>query len=350
MTKNLERYRCQINLPHFGVDTQNRLANAKVLIIGAGGLGCPTAQYLAASGLGTIGLADDDIISMDNLHRQILYTPADIGKRKVDVAAERLRQQNPAIHVATYPMRVTADNVMDLIADYDIIVEGTDNFETKGLLNDACVLSGKPLVYGAIYQYEGQVSIWNVRQPDGSYSANYRDVFPEVEEAQVPNCREGGVIPTLAGIIGSMQANEVLKYFSQPAATLSGKLWMINVIDGTCRTIRLKKSTGTIISTLPTTTPVVDWSTFKKMPEKFELIDVRNTTEHDAFDIGGRSIPLPELPFTSQQLAEVSRPILFYCTSGARSAAAVRYMKQHYPQKAVYSLKDGLQHVDGPPL
>lgn len=164
MEDNFERYQCQIALPGFGISSQQLLENARVLIIGMGGLGCPSAQYLVSSGIGTIGIADDDTVSLSNLHRQILYTPEDTGLSKVEVAARRLQQQNPSVNIVTHNLRVTSENVINLISEYDLIIEGTDNFETKYLLNDACVLTGKPLVYGAIYQYEGQVSIWNIHR------------------------------------------------------------------------------------------------------------------------------------------------------------------------------------------
>lgn len=223
MEDNFERYQCQIALPGFGISSQQLLENARVLIIGMGGLGCPSAQYLVSSGIGTIGIADDDTVSLSNLHRQILYTPEDTGLSKVEVAARRLQQQNPSVNIVTHNLRVTSENVINLISEYDLIIEGTDNFETKYLLNDACVLAGKPLIYGAIYQHEGQVSIWNVLQNDGTYSPNYRDVFPDIEASRIPNCREGGVIPTLAGIVGCMQANEAIKYITGCEDAFSGK-------------------------------------------------------------------------------------------------------------------------------
>lgn len=237
-----ERYQCQIALPGFGISSQKLLKDARVLIIGMGGLGCPCAQYLASSGIGTIGIADDDIISVSNLHRQILYTPEDIGLPKIEVAAKKLQQQNPSVNIIPLNFRVISENVINLISEYDLIIEGTDNFETKYLLNDACVLTGKPLVYGAIYQYEGQVSIWNIHREDGTCSPNYRDVFPDVNASQIPNCREGGVIPTLAGIVGCMQANEAIKYLTGSEDLLAGKLWIMNVNNGRTQIIKLKKS------------------------------------------------------------------------------------------------------------
>ena len=193
-------------LPGFEEKTQQLLQDAHVLIVGAGGLGCPTAQYLTSTGVGTIGIADPDIVSLGNLHRQILYTPDDVGKKKTEVACYRLQLQNPTVKLVAHDLSINPENVFEIIREYDIVVDCTDNFESRYLLNDACVISGKPLVYGAIYQYEGQVAVWNVKGLDGM-SPNYRDVFPSVDPTQVPNCSEGGVLPTIAGIIGCLQAN-----------------------------------------------------------------------------------------------------------------------------------------------
>ena len=168
MSPDLSRYSCQIALPGFGEAAQQQLNNAKVLIVGAGGLGCPAAQYLAAAGIGTLSIADNDVVSTSNLHRQVLFGPADSGQKKAIVAAGRLNQQNPGIKIIAHDHRVTSTNVMALVGQYDIVVDCTDNFETRYLLNDACVLSGIPLVYGAIYQFEGQVAVWNIKNTIGN--------------------------------------------------------------------------------------------------------------------------------------------------------------------------------------
>ena len=341
MPENFERYSCQMTLPNFGEEAQKRLQKAKVLVVGAGGLGCPALQYLVATGIGTIGIADDDIVSSSNLHRQVLYMPHDIGQFKADVATKRLQQQNPSINIIPFKARVTAENVMGLVSNFDLVIEGTDNFETKCLLNDACVLSGKPLVYGAIYQYEGQVSIWNVLQQDGSYSPNYRDVFPNVTDAQVPNCREGGVIPTLAGIVGCMQANEAIKYLTQSEELLTGKLWMINVQSGNTQIIRLKKNAAQITG-LPQTVQVISFEQFIQNQADFELIDVRSHKEHQQFNIGGTNFPLEELELHLHAIASILRPIVVYCAYGKRSISALKKIKQAYPEKEVFSLRDGL--------
>lgn len=346
MSTSFERYQCQIALPGFGMASQELLKNAKVLIVGMGGLGCPTAQYLASSGVGTIGIVDDDIVSLSNLHRQILYSPEDIGAYKVDVAAKRLQQQNPSVSIIPYKVRITSSNVMELISEFDLIIEGTDNFETKCLLNDACVLAGRPLVYGAIYQDEGQVSIWNVLQKDGSYSPNYRDVFPNAEESQVPNCREGGVLPTLAGIVGCIQANEAIKYLIGSEETLAGKLWMMNVMSGKTQIIKLKK-TSIQISGLTQTVQRISFEEFKRNQKNFEIIDVRTKEEHQQFNIGGKNIPLDELDKHFPFLSSVSNPIMMYCQSGKRSMEAVRKIKKVFPEKEVFSLQNGIDGIPG---
>lgn len=343
MDSNFERYHCQIALPGFGSKGQQQLQQAKVLLIGLGGLGCPAAQYLVSAGLGTLALLDDDIISLSNLHRQILYTTEDIGKLKVEVAFKRLSLQNPETTIIPIPERITSDNIIQLIQDYDLIIEGTDNLETKCLINDACVIAGKPLVYGAIYQFEGQVSIFNVKQEDGSYSANYRDVFKNAEETEVPNCREGGVIPSLAGIVGCMQANEALKYLTG-MDTLSDKLWLFDASSGSARTIKLKK-TDIEIKTLKPSTPTVSFEEFNRQRPSFSLIDVRQAEEHLTFNLGGQNIPLDKLESHFQELSETEGKLLFYCLSGKRSNEAVRRIKAIFPNLKVFSLRNGIQDL-----
>jgi adenylyltransferase/sulfurtransferase len=345
MKNNLfERYHCQVALPGFGEEAQQRLTKARVLIVGAGGLGCPSAQYLAAAGIGSIGIADDDVISLSNLHRQILFAPEDVGLKKAVVACEKLQRQNPLIKLTPYDLRVTSFNVMRLIEEFDLVIEGTDNFETKCLLSDACVLAGKPLVYGAIYQYEGQVAVWNVSQEDETYSPHYRDAFPDVEKAQVPNCAEGGVIPTLAGIVGCMQANEAIKYLTHSEGLLKGKLWMMDVRDGSTRIISLGKTSRTRIDSLPQAISTIAIDELQEEQTAYELLDVRTEDEHRAFNIGGQNIPLERLSDTLDTLS-FSRPIVCYCSSGKRSHLATRLIKGRFPEARVFSLKNGLEKI-----
>lgn len=346
MSEDFARYSCQIALPGFSESAQQLLKQAKVLIVGAGGLGCPSAQYLAAAGIGTLGIADFDTVSISNLHRQVLYTPQDAGLSKVLVSCERLQKQNPDIKLIPHQVRITSANVIALLQQYDLIVDGTDNFETRYLLNDAAVLSGKPLVYGAIYQFEGQVAVWNARNAEGTYSPNYRDLFPEVDATQIPSCAEGGVIPTLAGIIGCMQANEVIKYITKTGELLAGKILMVDAQTLQSRIIKIGSVSKVSIKELKQTEniPLISVAELKKGIEanRFELIDVRTDRERDVYDIGGKHIPLIELEDHLDYFAG-SREKVFYCATGKRSADAVKVIKQKYPDAKVFSLDGGVE-------
>lgn len=340
------RYSCQMALPGFSESAQRLLQNAKVLIVGVGGLGCPAAQYLAAAGVGTLCLADFDTVSVSNLHRQVLYNPADLGKNKAAVACERLQQQNPGIKLVPFEDQVSSQNVIALVKAYDVIIDGTDNFESRYLLNDAAVLAGKPLVYGAIYQFEGQLAVWNLENDRGGRSPNYRDLFPEVDASQIPNCSEGGVIPTLAGIIGCMQANEVIKYITRTGDLLAGKVLMIDALSLTTRTIRIGGLTRTAIKKLPETVavPVIQPDELKKCLEdkSIVLIDVRTLAERDQFNIGGEHIPFEELDYPVEKLSDDIKTV-FYCASGKRSAEAVKTILKKFPGANVFSLAGGLK-------
>ena len=346
MQHELLRYSCQLALPGFNEATQQQLQNAKVLIVGAGGLGCPAAQYLAAAGIGTIGIADFDTVSTSNLHRQVLYTPEEVGLKKVFVACKKLQQQNPGITLIPHDVKITSENVMEVIMPYDIVLDCTDNFDTKYLLNDACVLTGKPLVYGAIYQYEGQVAVWNILNNDGTRTPNYRDLFPTVNSTQVPGCAEGGVMPTLAGIIGCMQANEVIKYFIKPGDLLAGKILMFDAQTMQSRIIKSGSVTGTNITALTETLaePVISVKDLKKVIDKdvYELIDVRTSEEHNSFNIGGKHVPVNELENNTSVL-QVGKSIVMYCSSGRRSGEAVKLIKNKFPGTHVFSLEGGLK-------
>lgn len=338
--KDLTRYTCQMALPDFDEAAQQKLLNARVLVVGAGGLGCPALQYLAAMGVGTIGIADGDTVSEKNLHRQILYTPADIGKYKVTVAQKMLQLQNPAIQITAHNITVDSNNVIELYQSYDIVVDCTDNFETRYLLNDAAVLTNKPLVYGAIYQHEGQVAVWNVARGNHA-SPNYRDLFPDVNAAAVPNCVEGGVIPTIAGIIGCAQANEVVKYITGVGELLAGKLLIFDAQTMHTRTLKLGATTKTNITQLPHNTAVkeIDVAELQASINDYNLIDVRTTEERNSFNIGGQHIPLTEI---DDCVIDTKKTIVCYCASGKRSAIAVKILSEKYPDAKIYSLNNGL--------
>ena len=340
------RYSCQLSLPGFGKESQLKLQEAKVLIVGAGGLGCPAAQYLAASGIGTIGIADFDTISISNLHRQILYTPADAGLLKAEIACKKLRIQNPDINLVPLTEKISSSNVIQIINGYDIVVDGTDNFETKYLLNDACVIAGKPLVYAAIYQYEGQVSVFNVLNKDGTRSPNYRDLFFAVNASHIPSCAEGGVIPTIAGMTGCVQANEVIKWITGAGDLLAGKMFIIDAETLQSRIIKTGPVTKKLITELPESEiiNIISVAELKKCIDKnlHELVDVRSTDERNNYHIGGMHIPLSEV---EKQLKPVNKcnSIVFYCETGRRSAEAVKIAKEIFQKNIFYSLEGGLK-------
>ena len=346
MSNDFTRYSCQLALPGFNEATQQKLQQAKVLIVGAGGLGCPSALYLTASGIGTIGIADYDVVSASNLHRQVLYTPAEVGLKKSVIACKKLREQNPGIQLISIDERISSQNVMEVVKNYDLIIDCTDNFETKYLLNDACVLSNKVMVYGAIYQYEGQVAVFNVQHDDGTHSPNFRDLFPNVNASQIPNCAEGGVMPTLAGIIGCLQANEVIKYFTGHGELLSGKIMMLDVNTLQSRIIALKSISKTVITNLPVSIdiPVISANDLKKVIDlnEFDLVDVRTYEEHTSFNIGGTLIPLNDLE-KNISLLNFKKPLVLYCATGKRSGEAVKLIKSKFPDANVFSLNGGMK-------
>jgi len=349
MNPEFLRYSCQIALPGFSEQSQQQLQNARVLVVGAGGLGCPAAQYLSSACIGTIGIADFDIVSESNLHRQVLYGPADFGLKKVAVACERLQKQNPDVKLVPHDVRITSQNVMELIAGYDIIVDGTDNFETRYLLNDAAVLRGVPVVYGAIYQFEGQAAVWNYKCPNGKVSPNYRDLFPSVNAAQIPNCAEGGVIPTLAGIIGCMQANEVIKYITQTGELLAGKILVFDAQTMQSRVIKIGEATQTHITKL-VETMVIPTLTVEELENDLaqsavKLIDVRTAEEREEFNIGGEHIPIADVLARVDAIAQNNKTV-FYCATGKRSAEAVKIIKTKYPDANVFSLEGGTRLID----
>ncbi len=346
MDNHLLRYSCQIALPGFNEATQQLLQQAKVLIVGAGGLGCPAAQYLTSSGIGTLGIADYDIVSISNLHRQILYTPADVGQKKAIIACEKLQQQNPQIKLVAHDVKITSVNVMDIITNYDIIVDGTDNFDTRYLLNDAAVLSNKPVVYGAIYQFEGQLAIWNITNADGTKSPNYRDLFPSVDATQIPNCADGGVIPTLAGIIGCMQANEVIKYITKTGELLAGKVLIFDAQTLRSHIIKIGQVTQTNITSLVQSinVPVMSVADVKKglANGSLELLDIRTDQERDQIDIGGEHFEADELEDNLTCLDNSITKVL-YCPSGTRRVEAVKAIQAKLIQTQIFSLDGGLK-------
>ncbi len=346
-TLHTNRYTCQLLLPGFGEAAQQRLQRSKALIVGMGGLGCPVSQYLVAAGVGTLGIADHDVISLSNLHRQVLYAEDELGQDKVTVAAAKLKKQNPQVDIIAHTVQVNYSNVQDLVSAYDLVIDATDNFETHYLLNDACVIAGVPLVHGAIYQYEGHVAVWNMPNVDGTRGPNYRDVFPVVNAMQVPACSDGGVLPTIAGIIGCMQANEAIKVLAGLPGVLSGRMLVFDAQSMRSHVIKIADCTNTHITELQPAAdvPSLDKEALQQLLNSADvlLVDVRSPEEHERFNIGGINIPLQELEDKASELSG-GRRLVCYCASGKRSRQAAWWIKQNLPAVDVATLSAGIEH------
>ncbi|MDN5289057.1 MAG: thiamine biosynthesis protein ThiF [Mucilaginibacter sp.] len=342
----LKQYNRQLILPELGLTGQEKLKVAKVLIIGAGGLGCPVLQYLVAAGVGTIGIVDDDVIDISNLHRQILYGIHDVGKPKTIVAKQKLELLNAFVVINTHQERLTVDNAEKLIASYDLIIDGSDNFTTRYLVNDTCVELGKTLVFGSIFKFEGHVSVFN--HNDGP---DYRDVFPEAPaDDAIPNCDEIGVIGVLPGMIGTYMANEAIKIICGIGEVLSGKFLTLKALDNSISIFNVvKRKDG-----LPQSEPIkAERSTINyeinieevhrwlnETPDGIYLIDVREEYEFEEFNIGGVNIPLYELKEQVNKLP-VDKKLVFCCQTGQRSKMAVQLLKNDY-RGEMYSVKHGI--------
>lgn len=343
-------------LPGFGMAAQHHLKTGSVLVIGAGGLGAPILQYLTAAGLGRIGIIDPDRVGLSNLQRQVLFNSSDIGRPKVEVAAERLSSLNPNVQLDLYPFALSTENALDILAGYDVIADGSDNFPTRYLVNDACVLLGKPLVYGAVFRSEGQLSVFNLTGADGRRGLNYRNLYPQPPEAgTVPSCAEGGVLGVLPGIIGSMQANEVIKILTGVGEPLSGKLLLFDAHNGQSRLIRLPvqepfpvehledyvAACGDPSESTAEITPFELWK-WKESNIPFFLLDVREPWEYEEYNLGGHLFPLTQLPAQTALLPS-GLPIVVVCQSGARSAQAANLLRAHFGFREVFNLKGGVQ-------
>jgi len=363
------RYKRQFLLPQIGVEGQKKLKAAKVLVVGAGGLGAPVMQYLAAAGLGTIGIIDFDTVEASNLHRQILFNESDIGRSKVKTATERLRKNNPHIDIIEHEVRLDTGNALDLLGSYDIITDGTDNFPTRFLVNDACVLLGKPLIHGSLFQFEGQVSVFNYEQENGVRGPNYRDLFLELPPPdQSPNCAETGILGMLPGMIGCMQAIEVIKIVTGIGEPLSGQLFIFDALRCNTRKIIIgKNKQNPITGENPRITRLKDSNyTYNKnceqRPEKgttvkeisvrvlkswldnsevAQLIDVREPYEADLSDMGGKLIPLGSIVSESENISR-SGKVVIHCETGKRSAEAIKKLQGNFGFDNLYNLKGGI--------
>ncbi|MBI6563334.1 HesA/MoeB/ThiF family protein [Pseudomonas synxantha] len=349
------RYARQIILSEVGAQGQQRLKDSKVLVVGAGGLGCPVLLYLAGAGVGTLGIVDNDIVDLSNLHRQILYGVADVGELKVSAAKRRVNQLNPDIVVDTFATTLNPDNVLSLLASYDIIVDATDNFDTKYLISDACVAGEKPMVYASISQFEGQVSVFNhYHQATQERGPCFRDLFETPPPPHLTqNCAQAGVLGVIPGLLGCFQANEVLKLILQAGEPLSGKLLSIDCLDNTFHLLSVHKNRNRLPAPAlgASTTPAwrdSDWLSPDKLHDwlesqaPFQLVDVRDSHEHLHASLGGRLIPLKDILDRRQEL-DTTRRIVFYCKSGVRSKAALLAVRSIHPHAELFSLEGGIE-------
>ncbi|AYD47706.1 molybdopterin-synthase adenylyltransferase MoeB [Arachidicoccus soli] len=345
--EELKQYNRHFILEDIGETGQLKLKQAKVLIIGAGGLGCPVLQYLTAAGIGNIGILDDDIIEQSNLQRQILYTYNDIGKHKAAVAASKLALLNPFVNLKAHTERLTNKNAISLFDKYDIIVDGSDNFSTRYLVNDAAVITNKPVVFGSIYKFEGQVSVFNYRN-----GPNYRCLFPTPPDSKlVGNCSAIGVLGVLPGIIGALQANEVIKIICQIGNILSGKLWTINTLTMDQHLLNFKKNSAILINKLEDNyfnfcgaqenLKEIKYCELIKHMSEYNLLDVRTINERNKYHIGGIHIPLNELPEKFNTIPQ-SKNLIVYCQSGIRSKEAITFLKKAGFTCALFNLEGGL--------
>ncbi|ELR73738.1 Sulfur carrier protein adenylyltransferase ThiF [Fulvivirga imtechensis AK7] len=352
-TNELARYQRHLTLPGFGKAGQEKLKSAQVLVVGSGGLGSPVLLYLAAAGVGTIGIVDFDQVDETNLQRQVLFRQQDIGISKAILARQRIKELNPYINVEVYEERLTSENALEIIEHYDLVIDGTDNFPTRYLINDACVISDKPYIYGSIFRFEGQVAVFNYKG-----GATYRDLYPEPPEPDsVPNCAEGGVIGVLPGIIGCMQANEAIKVLTETGQPLAGRLLIFDALVMETRTISIPKNKN-----LPKIDKLIDYEEFCSGPqttikmkeitvqelkamqdsgENFQLLDVREPHEYDIANLNGELIPMQQVPEAGDKIAR-DKKVVVHCRSGARSAQAIKFWESKHGLDNLYNLKGGI--------
>ncbi len=351
----LARYNRHLLIPGFGIEAQEKLKKAKVLVVGTGGLGSPLLLYLAAAGIGTLGIIDHDVVDESNLQRQIIFDSDDVGLTKVDAAKSRINKLNEFVKVIAYDFKVTAGNALELFSQYDIIADGSDNFPTRYLVNDAAVICGKPLVYASVSRFDGQVAVFNALNEHGEPSPNYRDLYPKPPSpGLVPSCEVGGVLGVLPGIIGSMQALEVIKLITGLGDPLVGKYFVFDALNAESQIFHLKKNPE-----VPPITGLINYEEFcgltndvKEISVKefeqlrfsgsdFQLIDVREKYEFDIVNIGGELIPSSDI---NQNINRIHRDkmVIIHCKSGGRSSKVIRELQQQYGLNNLYNLKGGI--------
>jgi sulfur-carrier protein adenylyltransferase/sulfurtransferase len=343
------RYSRHLIMPEVGMEGQQKLKAARVLCIGAGGLGSPLALYLGAAGVGTLGVVDFDVVDYTNLQRQIIHTTADVGRKKLDSAAEKLKAINPFLNIRAFETRLSSENALELFREFDIIADGTDNFPTRYLVNDACVLTGKPNVYGSIFRFEGQASVFATKE-----GPCYRCLYPEPPPpGLVPSCAEGGVLGILPGLVGVIQATETIKLILGKGEPLIGRLLLVDALGMSFRELKLRKNPECpACGKNPTVTKLIDYQEFcgirgeeapvstsvptievEELKRRLDagddifVLDVREPHEYQICNISGYLIPLGDLPKRVNEL-DSSREIVAHCRSGVRSAKAVTFLQQ----------------------
>ena len=368
--EELARYNRHIIIPGFGEEGQKKLKAAKVLIIGSGGLGSPALLYLTAAGVGTIGIVDFDVVDDSNLQRQVIFDIREIGKPKVEAAKRRLEALNPHTRFILHNTHLNSGNALDIIKDYDVVADGTDNFPTRYLVNDATLILDKPNVYGSIFQFEGQVSVFNYVNSKGERGPNYRDLYPTPPPpGLVPSCAEGGVLGVLPGIIGSLQALEVIKEINGIGEPLSGRFFTFDALNFENRTFNIKRRDDNPVNGKnPTIHELIDYEQFCGMRaveekpakeitardlydwqvkgKKFKLIDVREPSEYKIVQIGGTLIPLSTI---SEHADEIPKDldVVILCKSGIRSLKAIKELEEKFAFNNLYNLKGGiLAYID----
>jgi molybdopterin/thiamine biosynthesis adenylyltransferase/rhodanese-related sulfurtransferase len=362
--EEIARYSRHLIMPEVALEGQKQLKAAKVLTVGTGGLGSPLALYLAAAGVGTIGIVDFDVVDESNLQRQIIHGTSDVGRPKVESAYDRLKDVNPNVEVRVHEEALTSDNALEIFEDYDVIVDGTDNFPTRYLVNDACVLLGKPNVYGSIFRFEGQASVFYAEK-----GPCYRCLYPEPPPpGLVPSCAEGGVLGILPGAIGTIQATETVKLILGIGEPLIGRLLLYDALGMSFHEMKLRKDPNCpVCGENPTVTELIDYQEFCGIPqasaaeeengvpeisvselkqkldagEDINVLDVREPHEYEVANIGAKLIPLGELPERLIEVESDGGEIAVLCRSGARSARAVKLM-QDTGFGRVYNVKGGI--------
>jgi molybdopterin/thiamine biosynthesis adenylyltransferase/rhodanese-related sulfurtransferase len=365
LTENeIQRYHRQMILPELGIVGQEKLKNAKVLVVGAGGLGSPVLFYLASSGVGKIGIVEDDVVEISNLQRQILYTENDVGQSKVVQAQKLIQSLNQHVDVVAHETRFSHENALDLVAQYDLVIDATDNFASRYLINDACVIQNKPFISAAIFRFEGQIAVFNYQG-----SACYRCLYPVPPPKElVPNCAEGGVIGVLPGIVGCLQANEAIKLITHSGDLLVNALLIVDALKNHYRHLKFSKnaqcpicSEGKNIKLFPNfhyqseqacevaNVPEITAAELKKMldnEEAVQIIDVRELAEYEMSHMNGLLIPLSEIQYNIDAILSkinMNKIVVVHCQSGARSADAIQLIKSRLNHGKMYNLKGGLR-------